>query len=226
MDDTPQAPFNVDEHSGLDECFEESYSDHRMNKCHEIKMWQKNNYMTDSGIHSAMSTHTPSVISKSGREDDDRYLTQHTGSYGGWPTSLPPPINPTDSCVLSPATPSSCSVLGIDSLADTPGGSHSASCVDLRGNKLSELDTDEAAIAIPELVKLIKDEDDQVIIYQSSMMVFQLSKSEAIDALIKSADMIDCIIAALDRTDDPETVRFLSGTLYNMSQTQMGLKVS
>ncbi|CAH8557588.1 Catenin beta-1, variant 2 [Schistosoma haematobium] len=196
-----------------------------VDKCHRVKMWQQTNYLSDSGIHSAVGTHTPSISSKVECDDaeaDDRYLTQKPGHLPHW-SSFPLSVNPSDSCLLSPATPSTSSILGVDSLSDV-GGSHSASNVDLRGNKLPEIDTDEAAGAIPELVKLIKDEDDQVIIYQSSMMVFQLSKSEAIDALIKSRDMIDCIISALDRTEDPETVRFLAGTLYNISQMQPGLK--
>ncbi|CAH8846732.1 unnamed protein product [Trichobilharzia szidati] len=197
-----------------------------VDKCQRVKMWQQTNYLSDSGIQSAVGTHTPSISSKMGIDDtevDDRYFSQKCGHLPQWSSTFPLSVNPSDSCLLSPATPSTSSILGVDSLSDV-GGSHSASNVDLRGNKLPEIDTDEAAGAIPELVKLIKDEDDQVIIYQSSMMVFQLSKSEAIDALIKSRDMIDCIISALDRTEDPETVRFLAGTLYNISQMQPGLK--
>ncbi|CAH8551449.1 unnamed protein product [Schistosoma rodhaini] len=203
----------------------DSVSTQMVDKCHRVKMWQQTNYLSDSGIHSAVGTHTPSISSKVECDDteaDDRYFTQKPDHLPQW-SSFPLSVNPSDSCLLSPATPSTSSILGVDSLSDV-GGSHSASNVDLRGNKLPEIDTDEAAGAIPELVKLIKDEDDQVIIYQSSMMVFQLSKSEAIDALIKSRDMIDCIISALDRTEDPETVRFLAGTLYNISQMQPGLK--
>ncbi|CAH8529630.1 unnamed protein product [Heterobilharzia americana] len=186
-----------------------------VDKCQRVKMWQQTNYLSDSGIHSAVGTHTPSISSKMGVDDteaDDRYFGQKPGHLPHWSSTFPLSVNPSDSCLLSPATPSTSSILGVDSLSDV-GGSHSA-----------KIDTDEAAGAIPELVKLIKDEDDQVIIYQSSMMVFQLSKSEAIDALIKSRDMIDCIISALDRTEDPETVRFLAGTLYNISQMQPGLK--
>ncbi|THD18821.1 Beta-catenin [Fasciola hepatica] len=196
-----------------------------LEKCQDVKLWQQSHYMADSGIHSALGTHTPSLSGKLGVdevESDDHY--QRGCSFNQWP-SFPLSANPGDSSLLSPATPSTGSVMGVDNLGDTPGGSHSTSNVDLRGNKLPDIDTDEAASAIPDLVKLIKDEDDQVIIYQSSMMVFQLSKSEAIDALIRSNEMIECIISALDRTDDPETVRLLSGTLYNMSQTQTGLKL-
>ncbi|TPP57747.1 Catenin (Cadherin-associated protein) beta 1 [Fasciola gigantica] len=195
-----------------------------LEKCQDVKLWQQSHYMADSGIHSALGTHTPSLSGKLGVDDvegDDHY--QRGCSFNQWP-SFPLSANPGDSSLLSPATPSTGSVMGVDNLGDTPSGSHSTSNVDLRGNKLPDIDTDEAASAIPDLVKLIKDEDDQVIIYQSSMMVFQLSKSEAIDALIRSNEMIECIISALDRTDDPETVRLLSGTLYNMSQTQTGLK--
>ncbi|KAF8560540.1 hypothetical protein P879_07949 [Paragonimus westermani] len=215
----------VDSKFSAMDCAETGRSDKAVNKCEQIKVWQQSSYLSDSGIHTAAGTNTPSVSSKAGIEENelDEHLINQRSSFGQWP-SFPLSVNPGDSSMLSPATPSTGSVLGIDALGDTPGGSYSASNMDLRGNKLPEIDTDEAASAIPELVKLIKDEDDQVIIYQSSMMVFQLSKSEAIDALIKSMEMIGCIISALGRTDDPETVRFLSGTLYNMSQTQTGLK--
>lgn len=198
-----------------------------VDKCQRIKIWQQAHYLSDSGIQSATGTHTPSVSSKLGPDDadpEDYFLQPKSGTLPAWSSNFPLSVNP-DSSVLSPDTPSASSVMGIDSLGESLAASHSASNVDLRGNRLPEIDTDEAASAIPELVKLIKDEDDQVIIYQSSMMVFQLSKSEAIDALIKSKDMIDCIISALNRTTDPETVRFLAGTLYNISQTQTGLKV-
>ncbi|KAA3673637.1 catenin beta 1 [Paragonimus westermani] len=215
----------VDSKFSAMDCAETGRTNKAVNKCEQIKVWQQSSYLSDSGIHTAAGTNTPSVSSKAGIEENEleEHLVNQRSSFGQWP-SFSLSVNPVDSSMLSPATPSTGSVLGIDALGDTPGGSYSASNMDLRGNKLPEIDTDEAASAIPELVKLIKDEDDQVIIYQSSMMVFQLSKSEAIDALIKSMEMIGCIISALGRTDDPETVRFLSGTLYNMSQTQTGLK--
>lgn len=213
-------------------CFVSSHMKHdsdliskqNTDKSQHIRMWQQNNYLTDSGIHSALGTHTPSISSKVGTEDADAddSFNYHKSNMPQWFNSS---LNLTES-LLSPGTPSSSSVLGVDSLSDIVGASHSTGNIDFRSSKLLEIDTDEAASAIPELVKLIKDEDDQVIIYQSAMMVFQLSKSEAIDALIKSWDMLNCIISALDRTEDPETVRFLSGTLYNISQTQIGLKVS
>ncbi|CAL8076980.1 unnamed protein product [Calicophoron daubneyi] len=202
----------------------EMQSSETVDKCLEIRMWQQSNYLADSGIQSAMGTQTPSLSSKIGRDElnvDDQLAPQKSCCITQWSSNIPMSLKASDSALLSPETPSTGSMLGVDTFGDE---SHSTSNVDLRDDKLPEIDTDEAASAIPELVKLIKDEDDQVIIYQSSMMVFQLSKSEAIDALIRSKDMIDCIISALDRTNDPETVRFLSGTLYNLSQTQTGLK--
>lgn len=217
-------PSTLIETQPLDtECGTSDHSEPCFDKCQQVRAWQRSHYLSDSGFHTGLGTNTPSINSKFGLDDydDDKDLTQKSMAH--WP-SFPLSVNPTDPSLMSPETPGAGSSLGVDTLGETLGGSHSASNVDLRGNRLPEIDTDEAANAIPELVKLIKDEDDQVIIYQSSMMVFQLSKSEAIDALIKSMDMIECITSALGRTSDPETVRFLSGTLYNMSQTQMGLK--
>lgn len=202
-----------------------------LDKKQQTRMWQKSQYMADSGIQSAMTTHTPSINSKLSLEEiepEESILSQASGPYvPAWSSSGPMSVYPSESCLLSPGTPSASSLIGLDhSDVGSMTCSRSDNQLDPRGNKLPDIDTDEAESAIPELVRLIKDEDDKFVIYQASTMVFQLSKSEAIDALIQSKEMISCILSALDPTGDPETVRFLSGTLYNMSQTQTGLKVS
>ncbi|VEL37907.1 unnamed protein product [Protopolystoma xenopodis] len=261
-----------------------------LDRVQQTRLWQQSAYLAppialiDSGIQSALATHTPSLASRmTGMEDEEAdrengqlegmdhedsscassLLSGHrpsgpplagyrqqqqqsyhpvtelgcnTGSVGGpsGPLSVYPSA-PDSSCLMSPATPNTMAttsghldndrgLICSDGLPTHESLISSMPLMDSRGNRLSDLDTDEAASAIPELVKLIKDEDDQVVIYQASMMVFQLSKSEAIDSLIDSREMIACIISALDRTDDPETVRLLAGTLYNLSQTQTGLK--
>uniref|UniRef100_A0A0X3PKH1 Catenin beta n=1 Tax=Schistocephalus solidus TaxID=70667 RepID=A0A0X3PKH1_SCHSO len=201
-----------------------------LDKKQQTRLWQQNQYLADSGIQSALTTHAPSINSKLSIEEiepDESILSQASGPYvPAWSSSGPMSAYPSESCLLSPGTPSAGSVIGMEPGNDVTSltCSRSDPHVDPRGNKFPDIGTDEAESAIPELVRLIKDEDDQVVIYQASTMVFQLSKSEAIDALIQSKEMISCILSALNRTDDPETVRFLAGTLYNMSQTQTGLK--
>lgn len=201
-----------------------------LDKKQQTRLWQQNQYLADSGIQSALTTHTPSINSKGNLDEiepEESILSQASGPYvPAWSSSGPMSVYPSESCLLSPGTPSASSIIGMDHNSEVTGMpcSRSDATMDMRGNKISDLDTDEAENAIPELVRLIKDEDDKFVIYQASTMVFHLSKSEAIDALIQSKEMISCILSALDPTGDPETVRLLAGTLYNMSQTQTGLK--
>ncbi|VDK23493.1 unnamed protein product [Taenia asiatica] len=201
-----------------------------LDKKQQTRLWQQNQYLADSGIQSALTTHTPSINSKGNLDEiepEESILSQASGPYvPAWSSSGPMSVYPSESCLLSPGTPSASSIIGMDHNSEVAGMTcpRSDATMDIRGNKISDLDTDEAENAIPELVRLIKDEDDKFVIYQASTMVFHLSKSEAIDALIQSKEMISCILSALDPTGDPETVRLLAGTLYNMSQTQTGLK--
>lgn len=205
---------------------------HPLDKKQQTRLWQQNQYLADSGIQSALTTHTPSITSKGNLDEiepEESILSQASGPYvPAWSSSGPMSVYPSESCLLSPGTPNASSIIGMDPNSEVSSMtcSRSDAPMDPRGNKISDLDTDEAENAIPELVRLIKDEDDKFVIYQASTMVFHLSKSEAIDALIQSKEMISCILSALDPTGDPETVRLLAGTLYNMSQTQTGLKVS
>ncbi len=202
-----------------------------IDKKQQTRLWQQKQYLVDSGIQSALTTHTPSINSKGNIDEvepEESVLSQASGPYvHAWSSSGPMSVYPSESCLLSPGTPSASSIIGLDPSTEVASMtcSRSDAPVDPRGNKLSDIDTDEAENAIPDLVRLIKDEDDKFVIYQASTMVFHLSKSEAIDALIQSKEMISCILSALDPTGDPETVRLLAGTLYNMSQTQTGLKV-
>merc|ERR1712165_668657 len=74
-------------------------------------------------------------------------------------------------------------------------------------------DADLATRAIPELIKLLNDED-QVVVSQAAMMVHQLSKKEASrHAIMNSPQMITALIRAMANTDDIETTRCAAGTL-------------
>ena len=84
-------------------------------------------------------------------------------------------------------------------------------------------DADLATRAIPELIKLLNDED-QVVVYQAAMMVHQLSKKEASrHAIMNSPQMIAALIRAMANTEDIETTRCAAGTLHNLSHHRQGL---
>nr|WMQ53814.1 putative bCatenin1 [Camerata robusta] len=202
------------------------------------RSWQQNQYF-DSGINSAIETHTHSVSSKHGYDDDLDFLTKTKDKSDACSNSNLANLDSyaNDISMMTPDTPSSVYKHGHgEAMADSVNMQPPTvdNMKDEFGNqdggvygKVSEIDIDKVEVesAIPDLVKLIKDEDDAVVINEATMMIFQLSKSEAIDALINSEEMISCIIEALEKSEHAEAVRFLSGAVYNMSQKRHGLKV-
>ena len=83
-------------------------------------------------------------------------------------------------------------------------------------------DADLATRAIPELTKLLCD-DDQVVVSQAAMMVHQLSKKEASRwAVMNSPQMVAALLRAMSNTNDTETICCASGTLHNISHHRQG----
>merc|ERR1719211_867898 len=84
-------------------------------------------------------------------------------------------------------------------------------------------DADLATRAIPELIKLLNDED-QVVVSQAAMMVHQLSKKEASrHAIMNSPLMVAALVKALANTSDLESTKGAVGTLHNLSHHRQGL---
>lgn len=84
-------------------------------------------------------------------------------------------------------------------------------------------DADLATRAIPELIKLLNDED-QVVVSQAAMMVHRLSKKEASrHAIMNSQQMVAALVRALSNSNDLETTRVTVGALHNLSHHRQGL---
>jgi len=84
-------------------------------------------------------------------------------------------------------------------------------------------DADLATRAIPELIKLLNDED-QVVVSQAAMMVHQLSKKEASrHAIMNSPQMVAALVRAISNTNDLESTKGAVGTLHNLSMHKQGL---
>ncbi|KAH3841294.1 hypothetical protein DPMN_114753 [Dreissena polymorpha] len=84
-------------------------------------------------------------------------------------------------------------------------------------------DADLATIAIPELTKLLCD-DDQVVVSQAAMMVHQLSKKEASRAAIMNSPlMVAALVPLMSDKNDSETTRCALVTLHNLSHHKQGL---
>merc|ERR1719423_434821 len=84
-------------------------------------------------------------------------------------------------------------------------------------------DADLATRAVPELIKLLNDED-QVVVSQAAMMVHRLSKKEASrHAIMDSQQMVAALVRALNNSSDLETTRVTVGALHNLSHHRQGL---
>lgn len=78
-------------------------------------------------------------------------------------------------------------------------------------------DADLATRAIPELIKLLNDED-QVVVSQAAMVVHQLSKKEASrHAIMNSLQMVETLVRAISNSEDLESTKAAVGTLHNLS---------
>ena len=84
-------------------------------------------------------------------------------------------------------------------------------------------DADLATRAIPELIKLLNDED-QVVVSQAAMMVHQLSKKEASrHAIMNSPQMVQALVKTISNPSDLESTKGAVGTLHNLSHHRQGL---
>ncbi|XP_012248635.1 armadillo segment polarity protein isoform X1 [Bombus vosnesenskii] len=203
-------------------------------------MWQQNSYMGDSGIHSGTVTQAPSL---SGKEDDEmegdqlmfdldqgfaQGFTQdqvdemnqqlnHTRSQrvraAMFPETLEEGIE-IPSTQYDPAQPTA-----VQRLAE-PSQMLKHAVVNLINY---QDDADLATRAIPELIKLLNDED-QVVVSKAAMVVHQLSKKEASrHAIMNSSQMVAALVRAISNSDDLESTKAAVGTLHNLSHHRQGL---
>lgn len=203
-------------------------------------MWQQNSYLCDSGIHSGAVTQVPSL---SGREEDnleddplmfdlDQGFTQNftqdqvddmnaqlsqTRSQrvraAMFPETLEEGIE-IPSTQFDPQQPTA-----VQRLSE-PSQMLKHAVVNLINY---QDDADLATRAIPELIKLLNDEDN-VIVSHAAMMVHQLSKKEASrHAIMNSPQMVAALVRAISSSNDLETTKGAVGTLHNLSHHRQGL---
>ncbi|XP_051529140.1 junction plakoglobin-like [Myxocyprinus asiaticus] len=84
-------------------------------------------------------------------------------------------------------------------------------------------DAELATRAIPELTKLLND-DDQVVVNKAAMIVNQLTRKEASRrAMMQSPQMVAAVVRAMQNTSDMETTRATASILHNLSHHREGL---
>lgn len=203
-------------------------------------MWQQNSYLADSGIHSGAVTQVPSL---SGRDDDEmendplmydldqgfpQNFTQdqvddmnqqlsQTRSQRVRAAMFPETLEEgteIPSTQFDPQQPTA-----VQRLSE-PSQMLKHAVVNLIN---FQDDADLATRAIPELIKLLNDED-QVVVSQAAMMVHQLSKKEASrHAIMNSPNMVAALVRAISNSNDLETTKGAVGTLHNLSHHRQGL---
>nr|CAG5987231.1 unnamed protein product [Menidia menidia] len=84
-------------------------------------------------------------------------------------------------------------------------------------------DADLATRAVPELTKLLNDED-QVVVSKAAQIVNQLTRKEASrHALMQSPQMVAAVVRVMQNTSDMETARATASILHNLSHQREGL---
>ncbi|XP_046326477.1 catenin beta-like isoform X2 [Haliotis cracherodii] len=218
------------------------------NKQQQTMMWQQNQYMTDSGIHSGATTQAPSISSKTGpgEEIEDENMDPSKMMFDWGPGNfsdgygqeqvddINQQLNQTRSqrvrAAMFPETlPAGVQIPSTQIHPDQPTAVQRLSePSQMLKHAVVNLinyqdDADLATRAIPELIKLLNDED-QVVVSQAAMMVHQLSKKEASrHAIMNSPQMVAALVRAMNNTDDLETTRCAAGTLHNLSHHRQGL---
>lgn len=217
-------------------------------KLNQTEMWTQHQYMADSGIQSSVTTRAPSLSGKSQHDDMDEQ-SMYSDVYGQQQQTPNPAaggytqeqvdemnqqMNQTrPQRVRGAMFPETLDEgMQVPQAAIHPGAETAVQRLSEPSQMLKSAvvnlinyqdDADLATKAIPELIKLLQDED-QVVISQAAMMVHQLSKKEASrHAIMNSPQMIAALVRAVTNSNDVETLRSVGGTLHNLSHHRQGL---
>uniref|UniRef100_A0A8C5SX33 Junction plakoglobin n=1 Tax=Laticauda laticaudata TaxID=8630 RepID=A0A8C5SX33_LATLA len=209
----------------------------------KVTEWQQT-YTYDSGIHSGMNTQVPSVSSKGLMDEDDLYGKQYTikktttysqpgSGQAQTQAELESQLAMTRAqrirAAMYPETAEDHTLLlttqvegqqtNVQRLAE-PSQMLKSAIVHLINY---QDDAELATRAIPELTKLLNDEDP-VVVSKAAMIVNQLSKKEASRrALMQSAQIVAAVVRTMQNTSDLDTARCTTSILHNLSHHREGL---
>ncbi|XP_065173731.1 armadillo segment polarity protein isoform X2 [Atheta coriaria] len=210
-------------------------SDMPINAKEQTLMWQQNSYMGDSGVHSGAATQVPSLT---GKEDEDMDFFDLDQGLQGFTQDqvddMNNQLNQTRSQRVRAAMFPETLEEGIEipSTQFDPGNQTAVQRLAEPSQMLKHAvvnlinyqdDADLATRAVPELIKLLNDED-QVVVSQAAMMVHQLSKKEASrHAIMNSPQMVAALVRAISNSNDLETTKAAVGTMHKLSHHRQGL---
>uniref|UniRef100_A0A1A8HZC2 Junction plakoglobin a n=1 Tax=Nothobranchius kuhntae TaxID=321403 RepID=A0A1A8HZC2_NOTKU len=201
-----------------------------------VSQWQQQSYL-DSGIQSGVTTTAPSLSGKGNpdAEEDDPTLydwefnqpfTPEATDIEGYAMTRAQRVRAAmfpetleEGLQIPPTQLEAAHPTAVQRLAE-PSQMLKHAVVNLINY---QDDAELATRAIPELTKLLNDED-QVVVNKAAVMVHQLSKKEASrHALMRSPQMVSAVVRAMQNTSDVETARCSAGTLHNLSHHREGL---
>ncbi|XP_068585144.1 junction plakoglobin a [Cebidichthys violaceus] len=192
----------------------------------KVEKWQETMYSTDSGIQSGATTV---------RDDDGDFTSKHytrtttvttehpdldahsTRAQRVRAAMFPETLETTTTFVSTQLDPSQ--MTNVQRLAE-PSQMLKTAIVHLINY---QDDAELATRAVPELTKLLNDED-QVVVGKAAQIVNQLTKKEASRrALMQSPQMVAAVVRAMQNTSDMETARATASILHNLSHQREGL---
>ncbi|XP_029632837.1 junction plakoglobin [Salmo trutta] len=198
----------------------------------KVKEWQQTYYAGDSGIQSGAttvrtdddgteystkqySTVTTTVVSENPAEVESQYALTRAQRVRA---AMFPETVMEGTTILSTQTDPS-QMTNVQRLAE-PSQLLKTAIVHLINY---QDDAELATRAIPELTKLLNDED-QVVVNKASLIVNQLTRKEASRrALMASPQMVAAVVRAMQNTGDMETARATASILHNLSHQREGL---
>ncbi|XP_078280615.1 catenin beta-1-like [Rhinoraja longicauda] len=203
----------------------------------KVTHWQQN-YM-DSGIQSGINTNVPSLSGKGNLEDADGWKQEgYTVTTTTYTTNQLPEMEEqlastrgqrVRAAMFPETLESGVQVLSTQTITgqETNVQKLSESSQMLKAAIVQLInyqdDAELATRAIPELTKLLNDED-QVIVSKATMIVNQLVKKDAsCRALEQSPQMVAAVVRTMQNTNDMETARHAAGILHNFSHHRDGM---
>lgn len=192
----------------------------------KVTEWQETRYGLDSGIQSG----APTV-----KDDDGEYTTKHytmtttvtseqpevdsnyTRAMRVRAAMFPETVEGSTTILSTQTDPSQ--MTNVQRLAE-PSQMLKTAIIHLINY---QDDAELATRAVPELTKLLNDED-QVVVSKAAQIVNQLTRKEASRrALMQSPQMVAAVVRAMQNTSDMETARATASILHNLSHQREGL---
>jgi catenin beta 1 len=173
-------------------------------------MWSTTQY----GMESGYSTMAPSISSIDAFLNNEQMDSTMSTMESTTTTTITTPAEQTSVIVIPPETSAAAAAPPPPPLMVEPEDEETNAVA----NWINYQDNSEMALkAIPDLLKLLIDED-LVVVQQASILLNQMSRIEGPRlGLIQTSNAVQCLVDCLNTTADLETARSLVGTLYGVS---------